>query len=543
MAVHRGQSETIHSSVILSTMSTLGALIDGGSTLTSIHLTYTTKPQPNRALASALVKAIISRPGLQSFMVVLDDYLEPAGVSRVFTALSRSYSLTSLRLPDFGRDSVARLLTGALIRQHNLRELDVRHNNLGYTEALAIASLIRDNTNLAHLRVAHSMIGDHGTEAIALSLQGNSNLHDLDLTHCNITHVGASHLSDMLRFNTGLQRLHLMSNHIQCVGAGAIADSLAQNDTLLLLDISMNGVGTAGAIALSRALPLNTRLEHLRMGISKPNFNSAFNHLGGNGDVALAASIGGPDLRSVSLAWCSIHLEDIVALSGAFREAGRLEHLDLSCNNLGDVGVETLALALRVHRCLVRLDLASNKIGDAGAVALANVLRLNTPLRRLVLCANRVGHTGVSAIARSLQVNTNLQKLDLYGNAWGTAYCRDPLANGDTALCELLEFTLLRPMRTQWALDVEVRLEDASDRLAFLLQPGTGRLLQSLTASVADISPAVLPHALATISTHPWLVSQMLHLLGANLSPGDSGDGDVHPCRGAPSVSKRPRTL
>jgi hypothetical protein len=84
-----------HSSVALSTMNTLGALIDGGSTLTSIYLSYTTKPQPNRALASALVKAINSRPGLQSFMVVHDDYLEPAGVSRVFTALSRSYSLTS----------------------------------------------------------------------------------------------------------------------------------------------------------------------------------------------------------------------------------------------------------------------------------------------------------------------------------------------------------------------------------------------------------------------------------------------------------------
>jgi hypothetical protein len=118
---------------------------------------------------------------------------------------------------------------------------------------------------------------------------------------------------------------------------------------------------------------------------------------------------------------------------------------------------------------------------------------------------------------------------------------KDPLVNGDTALCELLEFALLRPMRTQCTLDVRVRPGIMSGRLAFLLQPGTGRLLKSLLETVADLSPAVLPHALASISTHPWLVSHLLHLWGTHLRPGDSGDGDVHPCRDAPSVSKRPR--
>jgi hypothetical protein len=192
-----------------------------------------------------------------------------------------------------------------------------------------------------------------------------------------------------------------------------------------------------------------------------------------------------------------------------------------------------------VHRCLVRVNLRGNKIGDAGAVALANVLRLNTPLRWLE--ANDVWHTGVSAIARSLQVNTNLQDLGLSGNVWQTEDSQDPLENGDTALCELLEFTLLSPMRTQCTLGVQGRPGVTSGRLAFLLQPGTGLLLRSLTETVADLSPAVLPHALATISTHPWLVSHLLQLLGTHLSPVDSDDGDVHTCRDAPSVSKRPR--
>jgi hypothetical protein len=58
------------------------------------------------------------------------------------------------------------------------------------------------------------------------------------------------------------------------------------------------------------------------LGDCNPRLAGEYNHLGGSGGVALAASIGRSDLRSVSLSWCDVHNEDIVALSGAFARPG-----------------------------------------------------------------------------------------------------------------------------------------------------------------------------------------------------------------------------
>jgi len=52
-----------------------------------------------------------------------------------------------------------------------------------------------------------------------------------------------------------------------------------------------------------------------------------------------------------------------------------LEHLNLSACNVGDAGVEALALAIRDNKgCLLGLDLSGNKIGDDGVMALAEAL-------------------------------------------------------------------------------------------------------------------------------------------------------------------------
>jgi hypothetical protein len=253
--------------------------------------------------------------------------------------------------------------------------------------------------------------------------------------------------------------------------------------------------------------------------------------------IALAASIGRPGLRHVSVSGCRIRDIGTVALSAAIVRSTRLEHLDLSLSLMSDVGAQALTRALTVHRCLTRVHLSYNYVSDAGAVALADVLRLNTPLQWLDLIDNRVGHAGVSAIANSLRFNTHLRHLDLSGNVWRREFSPDPHANGDLALCELLEFTLLRPDRA----NLLCRMGGTPDRLKFLLRASTGRLVSKLTREITHLPPALLPRALAKLAGHPWLTFRLLQFCDLNWRLEDSVDGGIDPSGGAPSVSKRPR--
>ena len=64
---------------------------------------------------------------------------------------------------------------------------------------------------------------------------------------------------------------------------------------------------------------------------------------------------------------------------------------------------------------LQSLDLSWNNIGDLGAAALANNLQYVTQLQSLVLSRNRIGATGAAALANNLQ-GTNVKEINLYRN-------------------------------------------------------------------------------------------------------------------------------
>jgi Leucine Rich repeat len=64
-----------------------------------------------------------------------------------------------------------------------------------------------------------------------------------------------------------------------------------------------------------------------------------------------------------------------------------VERLDLSWNNIGDIGAKYLADTIRKSACLKSVDLAYNRCTEVGAAYLQNALR-NSRLRRLTLSGN-----------------------------------------------------------------------------------------------------------------------------------------------------------
>src|SRR6185503_4065289 len=87
--------------------------------------------------------------------------------------------------------------------------------------------------------------------------------------------------------------------------------------------------------------------------------------------------------------------------------------LDLSENQIDDVGVAALAKSLEKNQYLKILKLNDNQIGDQGAIALSECLAKDTHLEELYLSFNQIGNGGLKALAKALRKNTNLRILDL----------------------------------------------------------------------------------------------------------------------------------
>jgi Ran GTPase-activating protein (RanGAP) involved in mRNA processing and transport len=113
---------------------------------------------------------------------------------------------------------------------------------------------------------------------------------------------------------------------------------------------------------------------------------------------------------------------DLSALSSALMCANSaLRELRLSLNDIGDVGANYVALALRHSTCPLRvLNLSDNVIGPLGAKVLCAALESNTTLQSLDLSWNQLGVSGLGegprALGRLLGVNQTLKHLSVQSN-------------------------------------------------------------------------------------------------------------------------------
>ena len=85
-----------------------------------------------------------------------------------------------------------------------------------------------------------------------------------------------------------------------------------------------------------------------------------------------------------------------------------IEELDLSCNQLGYSGIETLSNALKINKTIKKLNLFHNLFDVNGARRLAEVLKMNNTLEELDIGYNRIKNPGFKSIIQSLKDNKNL---------------------------------------------------------------------------------------------------------------------------------------
>jgi NLR family CARD domain-containing protein 3 len=95
-----------------------------------------------------------------------------------------------------------------------------------------------------------------------------------------------------------------------------------------------------------------------------------------------------------------------------------LVDLDISKNNITDVGLKTLCGSLKINTSLKFLNLSGNKIKEEGLNDLVEYLIENKNLQELSLGSNTITNEGLSILSRFLPSNKTLSHLEISKNAF-----------------------------------------------------------------------------------------------------------------------------
>ena len=98
----------------------------------------------------------------------------------------------------------------------------------------------------------------------------------------------------------------------------------------------------------------------------------------------------------------------------------RIEHLDLSSNNLGEEAGRILGPAIADNTSIKYLNLSWNSIRRKGAVAIAKGILNNVAIKRLDIGWNGFAQEGAKALFKTLKENETLEELDLSNNRIAT---------------------------------------------------------------------------------------------------------------------------
>ena len=204
------------------------------------------------------------------------------------------------------------------------------------------------------------------------------------------------HLGDC---SIGDYELYLLSSYL-CI------DTDYSRRSRLTMNLCKNNLTAASALIISNII------DHL-----KPfSLGLGYNNLTDAGLAKICNAVIRNQVHELNLAENGLTAQGTKSISLMINI---LKELDISHNNIGDLGAKTLSQGLAHTMTLKRLDIGHSNIGLMGASKLAHVLAMNSSLEILCISANCIDHNGVIGFATALRASKTLRELDLSHNNIG----------------------------------------------------------------------------------------------------------------------------
>ncbi|CEF69844.1 Protein phosphatase 1 regulatory subunit 37 [Strongyloides ratti] len=283
-------------------------------------------------------------------------------------------------------DNVAEIL-GELIKFYNpVERLNLSFNNkISSNGWYSICSAIPycDELNYLNLRYT-SITNDNSFSMFAWAMKMSQSITCLHLENVNLTGLYIKELVHALTYNNVLKELYLGDNNLNSKDGEALYTLISRNDTIELLDLRNNLLCDEGLKYIGDALKTSWAIHHSQL----------------CGLVVWNNKITG---------------QSMTYLAGALNGYGKLETLNIGCNDIRDAGIFDLKPALQNPLCSIkRLGLQDTKLDNQSVIFLAECLTVNKNLVRLDIRSNpKLSLAGFIALHSAMKTNTTITVLNI----------------------------------------------------------------------------------------------------------------------------------
>ncbi|XP_036421168.1 NACHT, LRR and PYD domains-containing protein 12-like isoform X2 [Colossoma macropomum] len=383
----------------------------------------------------------------------------------VFVILTSNEKLDVFELRKYGTSDKALLCLSSVMKLSRMASL--RNCKLTMKSCAALAVLLPTIPVTKELDLSHNNVQDAGVKLLCTGLSADT-LNKMPV-NCSIAkkkHFLTSALSLNPSFKTDLTLewddaaqmiYHLIEVLPQKCGMKEFPGLRGTHCTIEILRLNNCGVTSVGCDFLASVLSSNcSNLKELDL---------SQNNIGDLGLKVLSDVLRSPSckLDTLKVNNCKLTEHSCAALASALQENSGLKSLSLSNNELQDSGVKLLAAGLEDPRCkLEALGLSNCNLELQGFASLTLAMRSNLPnLKVLDLGKNRPGDSGVKLLFAVLESpQCRLEKLKLNECGITEESCAD-LASVFSS-----EFSCLR--------ELDLSINDLKDSGAKMLSVGVG---------------------------------------------------------------------
>uniref|UniRef100_A0A0N4ZLS1 Leucine-rich repeat-containing protein n=1 Tax=Parastrongyloides trichosuri TaxID=131310 RepID=A0A0N4ZLS1_PARTI len=306
------------------------------------------------------------------------EAIECIFMSTKFVVIDLEYS--------FIDDEAAQLL-GELIEYYKpVERLNLSFNKkIGEKGWRSICLALLSSYEISYLNLRHTSVTQNQVfPMFCSSLRDNKSITCLHLENVKLSGRHLFDLATCLSFNHHIKELYLGDNDLNHKDGEALEAIISRNASIELLDLRNNKLGDQGLRRISDAL--KTSWAILRSQI--------FGLVLWNNDIT------GKSMTS---------------LAGALNAYGKLETLNIGCNNIQDSGIFDLKPALQNPSCSIkRLGLQDTNLDNQSVILLAECLTVNKNLMRLDIRNNpKLGLAGFIALHKAMKANSTLTVLNI----------------------------------------------------------------------------------------------------------------------------------
>lgn len=327
----------------------------------------------------------------------------------------RGIDLSSTMLKNFTNGNttdangrILRPLTNVLKTLRSISYFKLSSNAFDEESAAILADAIRQFNNLSYINISYNYIGGNGANIFLRSLTPQKQLTFIDIANNRFDAQNADDFVNILKNKASIAYIDASQNFFSTDGSNKIR--VAISNVLILQSLQVFKLRKNYYVYQHFA-------EEVKI---SDNYSKLFYiDIGENYFYTNQASIQfkndkfAPALKYLYLDGDNLRGVRFADIANEIININQLRYLDISDNNIGSEGIDSLVAVLTRSKTLTGMNLSGNSFSASDMVSVTKALTTFPQINTLILSKNHFDKEGVSILAKHFSQNRNLNELNL----------------------------------------------------------------------------------------------------------------------------------